>query len=530
MVCGKPIASDSQPPRSPMSRKPVLLIILDGWGIRAARAGNAAALAHTPNFDRWLATCERSIIHSSGEHVGLTPGQMGNSEVGHLNLGAGRIVYQDISRIANSIADGSLARHPILQDAFANLKASGKQLHLIGLLGSGGVHSHSDHLFALLGIAKAAGIDPILHVITDGRDTPTQQGIHFCAELCQQLESLGIGRIATVSGRYYAMDRDQRWQRTLRAYAAMVERRSDTHAPDAMSAIRQSYNSGVTDEFLAPTVISGENLAIDAGDALLCHNFRADRMRQLARAFVRRDFDAAAQFQPVANLRLITMTEYLDGLTDDVLFPVELLDNTLSETISRAGLTQYHSAETEKYPHVTFFFNGRREAPFPGETRHIVPSPKVATYDLKPEMSARELTAATLRRLRDADDDFLLVNFANPDMVGHSGSLDAAIQAVAVVDDCAGQLVNAALAKGGAALVTADHGNCERMVDPLTGAAHTYHTVAPVSLFALAADAAYDLRSWGRLADVAPTALDLLGIAQPADMTGSSLILGQRAL
>ena len=513
-----------------MPRKPVLLIILDGWGMRAARAGNAVALAQTPNFDRWLHSCERSIIHSSGEHVGLTPGQMGNSEVGHLNLGAGRIVYQDISRIANAIADGGLARHPILQSAFAKLRRSGKQLHLVGLLGSGGVHSHSDHLGALLNIAKSAGIDPVLHVITDGRDTPTQQGLHFCAELCEALESLGIGRIATVSGRYYAMDRDQRWQRTLRAYAAMVERKGDVLAGDAMTAIRQSYAAGVTDEFIAPTVIAGENLAIEASDALLCYNFRADRMRQLARAFVLRDFDEADQFLPVADLRLMSMTHYLDGLTDDVLFPVELLDNTLAETISRAGLTQYHSAETEKYPHVTFFFNGRREAPFRGETRHIVPSPKVATYDLQPEMSARELTAATLRRLRDADDDFLLVNFANPDMVGHTGSLDAATEAVAVVDDCAGQLVNAALAKGGVAIVTADHGNCERMIDPLTGAPHTYHTVAPVSLFVMAADAAYDLRSWGRLADVAPTALDLLGIAQPADMTGKGLILGQRAL
>ncbi len=513
-----------------MPRKPVLLIILDGWGMRATQAGNAVALAHTPNFDRWLRACERSIIHSSGEHVGLTPGQMGNSEVGHLNLGAGRIVYQDISRIANAIAAGELARHPILLEAFANLRRDGKKLHLIGLLGSGGVHSHSDHLYALLDIAKFAGIDPALHVITDGRDTPTQQGIDFCAELCERLGALGVGRIAAVSGRYYAMDRDQRWERTLRAYEAMVSRRSNVQAPDAMTAIRQSYAAGVSDEFIAPTVIPGDNLAIEAGDALLCYNFRADRMRQLTRAFALRDFDAAAQFQLVPDLRLITMTAYLDGLTDDVLFPVELLENTLAETISRAGMTQYHSAETEKYPHVTFFFNGRREAPFPGETRHIVPSPKVATYDLQPAMSARELTAATLQRLRDADDDFLLVNFANPDMVGHTGSLAAAIEAVTVVDECAGQLVEAALAKGGAAIVTADHGNCERMIDPLTGAPHTYHTVAPVSLFALAADVAYDLRSWGRLADVAPTALELLGIPQPPDMTGGSLILGQRAL
>ncbi len=511
-----------------MPRTPVLLIILDGWGIREARAGNAIALADTPNMDRWLAQNERSIIHSSGEHVGLTPGQMGNSEVGHLNLGAGRIVYQDISRIANAIDDGSLARHPVLHDAFASLQRAGRQLHLTGLLGSGGVHSHSDHLLALLEIAKSAGIDPVLHLITDGRDTPTQQAEHFCADLCERLADLGVGRIATISGRYYAMDRDQRWERTQRAYAAMVERQSDRHAPDAIAAIREAYDSGFTDEFLPPTVITGEGLAIEAGDALLCFNFRADRMRQLCRAFSKRDFATAESFAPIADLRLITMTAYQDGLADKVLFPVELLGDTLAETISRAGKTQYHSAETEKYPHVTFFFSGRTEAPFPGETRHIVPSPKVATYDLQPEMSARQLTDATLARLDEADDDFLLVNFANPDMVGHTGSLEAAVKAVSVVDGCAGQLVAAVTGKGGAAIVTADHGNCERMRDPLTGAAHTYHTVAPVPLFVLDAKYSYDLRSWGRLADVAPTVLDLLDIAAPPAMTGRSLILGAR--
>lgn len=513
-----------------MPRRPVLLIILDGWGIREARAGNAIALAHSPNMDRWLAENERSIIHSSGEHVGLTPGQMGNSEVGHLNLGAGRIVYQDISRIAKAIADGSLARHPILHDAFASLKRAGRKLHLTGLLGDGGVHSHSDHLLALLEVAKSAGIDPVLHIITDGRDTPTQQAEPFCADLCARLADMEVGRIATVSGRYYAMDRDQRWQRTQLAYAAMVERHSDRRAPDAMTAIRDSYAADITDEFIEPAVIAGDDLAIEAGDALLCFNFRADRMRQLCRAFSKRDFAAAENFAPVADLRLITMTAYQDGLTDDVLFPVELLADTLAETISRAGKTQYHSAETEKYPHVTFFFNGRAEAPFPGETRHIVPSPKVATYDLQPEMSARQLTDATLTRLDEADDDFLLVNFANPDMVGHTGSLEAAVKAVSVVDACAGELVAAVMGKGGAAIVTADHGNCERMIDQVTGAAHTYHTVAPVPLFVLDAKYFYDLRSWGRLADVAPTALDLLGIAAPPAMAGRSLILGAREL
>ena len=512
-----------------MARKPVLLIILDGWGIREAEAGNAVALARTPNYDRWLRTRERTIVHSSGEHVGLTPGQMGNSEVGHLNLGAGRIVYQDISRIANAIADGAFAQNPVLVDALAQVKRRGTKLHLIGLLGAGGVHSHSDHLYALLDIARAKGVDPALHLITDGRDTPTREAERFCAELVGKIAALGVGRIATVSGRYYAMDRDQRWERTHCAYDAMAFRRAAASAPDALSAIQQSYARDVTDEFIEPTVIaSDEDLRISAGDALLCYNFRADRMRQLTRAFIKRDFAAAENFQPIADLRLITMTEYMAGLTDDVLFPVELLSNTLAETLSVAGMTQYHTAETEKYPHVTFFFNGRNESPFPGETRVIVPSPKVATYDLQPEMSARELAAETLRRLATHNDDFVLVNFANPDMVGHTGSLPAAITAVETVDACAGELVEAATGKGGVAIVTADHGNCERMVDPTTGAPHTYHTVGPVSLFVIDEAHYYDLRSWGRLADVAPTVLDLLGVAQPPEMTGTSLIVARR--
>ena len=512
-----------------MTRKPILLIVLDGWGIRETEAGNAVALADTPNFDRWLRTCERAIVHTSGQHVGLTPGQMGNSEVGHLNLGAGRIVYQDISRIANAIADGSLAENPVLQSGLSALKTTGMNLHLIGLLGSGGVHSHSDHLYALLDIARQNDIDPLLHLITDGRDTPTQAGVKFCAELLDRIAELGCGRVATVSGRYYAMDRDQRWGRTRQAYDAMAFRRADDSAPDAIRAIQRAYDKGVGDEFILPTVVGqGAGWGISPGDVLLCFNFRADRMRQLARAFVKRDFAGAEDFAPIDDLRLLTMTEYMDGLTDDVLFPVELLSNTLAETLSRAGMTQYHTAETEKYPHVTFFFNGRNETPFPGETRHIVPSPKVATYDLQPQMSAPELTEATLKRLVTHEDDFLLVNFANPDMVGHTGSLPAAIQAVESVDACAGELVAAVVDQGGVAIVTADHGNCERMIDAVTGEPHTYHTVGPVSLFVIDAKGRFDLHSWGRLADVAPTVLELLGVAQPPEMTGTSLIRARR--
>ncbi len=474
---------------------------------------------------------ERTIVHSSGEHVGLVPGQMGNSEVGHLNLGAGRIVYQDISRVTNAIAEGTLADNAILQDALDYLRRSGKKLHLIGLLGSGGVHSHRDHLYALMDIAKVKGINPVLHLITDGRDTPTRNGIEFCLDVMAKIIADDNGRVATVSGRYYAMDRDQRWDRTRLAYDAMAFRVSEKSATDALTAIQQSYDSGVTDEFIVPTVIgSDDSLKVDAGDMLLSYNFRADRMRQLAQAFVKRDFDGAEHFHSIADLRLITMTEYMEGLTEKVLFPVVLLRNTIAETISNAGKTQYHSAETEKYPHVTFFFNGRNERPFRGETRMIVPSPHVATYDLQPEMSANVLREETLKRLREADDDFLLVNFANPDMVGHTGSLPAAITAVETVDACAGELVDAVVKTGGVAIVTADHGNCERMIDEVTGEPHTYHTVGPVSLFVIDDKFYYDLRSWGRLADVAPTVLDLMGIAAPQEMTGESLIRTARPM
>ena len=513
-----------------MARKPVMLIVLDGWGIRAAEHGNAVVQGHTPNFDHWMKTRERAIIHTSGEHVGLAPGQMGNSEVGHLNLGAGRIVYQDSSRIAKAIADGTLNRHPILQDSLRTLRHSGRKLHLIGLLGNGGVHSHSQHLYALMDIAKMSGVNPVLHLITDGRDTPTQKGIEFCRAALDKIEADQNGRIGSVSGRYYAMDRDRRWKRTRRAYEAMAFRQSEQTAADALSAIQDAYDRGVTDEFIPPTVVGADDsLKIKAGDVLLCYNFRADRMRQLAQAFAQRDFEAADAFQPLDSLQLVTMTQYMEGLTDKILFPVELLSNTLAETISKAGKTQYHIAETEKYPHITFFFNGRIEAPFAGETRKIVPSPQVAAYDLQPEMSAAQLTAAALKRLRQADDDFILVNFANPDMVGHTGSLAAAIKAVETVDDCAGKLVAAALEKGGVAIVTADHGNCERMIDA-TGAAHTYHTAGPVALFVIDGRHNVDLHSWGRLADVAPTVLDLMAIEPPPEMTGKSLIRARREL
>jgi 2,3-bisphosphoglycerate-independent phosphoglycerate mutase len=499
-----------------------MLLILDGWGIREFEHGNAVVQANTPNFDRWLKTRERSIVEASGEAVGLTPDQMGNSEVGHLNLGAGRIVYQDITAINMAIKTGTLSQNETLAEAFAKARSAGGRVHLVGLVSDGGVHSHIDHLFALLGITQAEGLETLVHVITDGRDTPPNSGLGFVQRLQEHLVQTGHGRIVSVAGRYYTMDRDKRWERTRRGYD-VIAHHTGTVMESALAAVQAAYDAGVTDEFVEPVVIGeGADAAVRAGDVVIFYNFRADRMRQIVQAFVQPQaiaFDGA----PVEGVHYVTFTEYMDDLPVGVVFGKERLKNTLAETISKAGLKQYHSAETEKYPHVTFFFNGRNEEPFPGEDRKIVPSPKVATYDLKPEMSALELTEATLERIASGQDSFILVNFANPDMVGHTGVLSAAIKAVETVDACAGRLVEAWNAQGGVAIVTADHGNCERMVEELTGAAHTYHTTNPVSLFVIG-EGYYKLRPSGILADVAPTVLDLLGVAQPAEMTGRTLL------
>ena len=501
---------------------PVMLLILDGWGVRSMREGNAVAQARTPRHDAWLRGYERSLLQSSGEAVGLVPGQMGNSEVGHLNLGAGRVVYQDISRIDRAIADGSLARHKDLQASLARVQAEGRNLHLIGLLGPGGVHSHQRHLHALLEIAAGAGVSPVLHVITDGRDTPVDGSKGYLADLEAAIQATGAGQTATVCGRYFAMDRDRRWDRTRMAFDAMVKRQGQ-RAKGATQAIQAAGSRGESDEFITPTVIGDDSLAIQDGDCLLFFNFRADRMRQLLLAFSGDSPDGEVIFDPPQDLNLLTFTHYMDGTPARALFPVERLANTLAEWLSMHGRSQYHSAETEKYPHVTFFFNGRREEPWPGESRAIIPSPQVATYDLAPEMSAAALTRATLERLESCHDDFLLVNFANPDMVGHTGSLPAAVAAVECVDECAGQLVDEVLAKGGAAVVTADHGNCERMIDLRSGGPHTWHTRGPVALFVI--DGVYrELRDCGILADVAPTILELMGMEAPPEMTGQSLL------
>jgi 2,3-bisphosphoglycerate-independent phosphoglycerate mutase len=507
-----------------MSKKPVMLVILDGWGIREMQEGNAVLLGNTPNYDRWTRNLERAVVDASEEAVGLIRGQMGNSEVGHLNLGAGRVVYQDITRIYNAIQEKTLADQPGLKSAFDRARA-GAKVHFIGLVSDGGVHSHIDHLIALLDAARSQNVSPVIHVITDGRDTPTSSGLGFVKQIEEYIAQTGVGKIASVSGRYYAMDRDKRWDRVYKAYEAMTFHRADFHAASASEAIQNSYDSGVTDEFILPAIIGeADGTTINDGDALVFYNFRADRMREIVQMFTLPENITGLTYELPQNLAITTMTGYMDGLPVTVLFDKDNLNNTLAETISRAGLKQYHSAETEKYPHVTFFFNGGREEPFPGEERRIIPSPKdVATYDLKPEMSAYDLTEATLQRIADHDDDFILINFANPDMVGHTGSLDAAIKAVETVDECASKLVDAILAKGGVAIVTADHGNCERMVELSTGEAHTYHTTNPVGLFVIGAGY-YVLRPRGKLADVAPTVLDLLGVPQPAEMTGISLV------
>ena len=504
--------------------RPVGLIVLDGWGIREKESGNAVLQAQTPNYDRWLAEYERAILDASGEEVGLPPDQMGNSEVGHLNLGAGRIVYQDLTRIDKAIREGAFFENGTLRTAADHVEKYGGKLHLIGLLGGGGVHSSSRHLYALLEFAHRRGIEPVLQVITDGRDTPPQSGINFLTELEEQLAKWG-GKIGSVSGRYHIMDRDRRWPRIELAYRALVHGEGE-RAATAAAAIINAYEAGVTDEFIKPTVIENQgDTLIAPGDCLIFFNFRADRMRQIVRAFARDDF-SEFELADLPNLRVVSMTQYANDLPTAVLFPEQEIVNPLAAVLSQHGLKQFHAAETEKYAHVTYFFNGGEETPFEGEERLLVQSPKVATYDLQPEMSAPELAARVVDRIQTQADDFILVNFANPDMVGHTGVLAAAVAACETVDECANQIVQALLAKGGVALITADHGNAERMMDEVSGGPHTYHTTNPVSFIMIGLDY-FAPRPRGILADVAPTVLELLGVSQPPEMTGRSLLRHQ---
>ena len=515
--------------------RPVLLVIRDGWGERDEIEGNGVKLARTPYDDRWRAECPFTLVRAAGKDVGLPTGQMGNSEVGHLNLGAGFIVRQDITVIDDSIADGTFFTNPVLCTAFRTVRDRGTALHLIGLLGPGGVHSHVNHTKALLELAKREGLERVyVHLFTDGRDTMPQSGIEFARDLLAFMAERQIGRVASVVGRYYAMDRDKRWERTKQAYD-LLTRGIGRPAPDPLTAIQRSYDDGVTDEFIKPAVIvdeAGQPVAtIGDGDAIVCFNFRADRVRQISRAFTLPDFDGFER-EMLRDLIYIAMTEYEKNMPYQVAFQNDDVAAPLAKVISDAGLRQFHAAETEKYPHVTFFFNGGREHPFPGEDWQIVPSPKdVPTYDLKPEMSAYGVRDVVLHAIASDQYDFILVNYANPDMVGHTGVIPAVVKACEVVDECTGAIVDAVVARGGVALVMADHGNAELMIDPETGGPHTAHTTNPVPTYLIAAPGLgldkgqVALRDGGRLADVAPTILDLLGLDPAPQMTGKSLIV-----
>lgn len=506
-------------------QQPIALVILDGWGIGPAEDPfNAIAKAGTRHIALLAELYPSTTLVCSGEAVGLPAGQMGNSEVGHLNIGAGRIVYQELTRISKDIREGGFFVNPVLVDIASRAKASGGALHLMGLLSDGGVHSHIDHLYALLELAKRQGLKRVfVHAFLDGRDVPPANALEYVAALEAKMAELGVGCIATIAGRYWAMDRDKRWERTEKAYAAMVYR-DGLHAPSARAAVEAAYARGETDEFVTPTVVDGcGDGAIKADDGVIFFNFRPDRARQLTRAFVDSRFGGFDRRYGYLPLHFATMTQYDETLDVPVAYAPQILRNTLGEVISQAGLTQLRIAETEKYAHVTYFFNGGDERPFTNEDRVLIPSPKVATYDLQPEMSAPAVTDRAVAEIRSGKYDFIVLNYANGDMVGHSGKFEAAVQAVATVDECVGRVVAAMRQRGGIVCITADHGNAECMRDE-TGEPFTAHTTNEVP-FILVADA-YRGRTLRRgiLADIAPTILELAGLAIPPEMTGRSLL------
>ncbi|MFA5591116.1 MAG: 2,3-bisphosphoglycerate-independent phosphoglycerate mutase [Lysobacteraceae bacterium] len=506
-----------------MSRpKPVLLLILDGWGQRDDPTDNAIAQAHLPHWRGLLRSCPHTLIHTSGLRVGLPDGQMGNSEVGHMNLGAGRVVYQDLTRIDAAIADGSFFDNAELVAACQGAIANNGTLHLFGLLSPGGVHSHEDHIFAMLELARRQGVPRIaVHAFLDGRDTPPRSAASSIERLLEHCTKVPGAHVASVSGRYFAMDRDNRWERVEKAYLAIAEAQASARATDARSALEAAYAREENDEFVQPTVIDGARPMRD-GDAVVFMNFRADRARQLSASFVQPEFSGFVRPRVIALSRFVCLTEYDATLPAPLAFAPENLVNTLPEVLASHGLSQLRIAETEKYAHVTFFFSGGRETRWPGEERILVPSPDVPTYDLKPEMSAPEVTAKLVDAIEQQRYDVIICNLANPDMVGHTGSLSAAIRAAEAVDDALGALAAAIRKVGGEMLVTADHGNLEMMRDAATGQAHTAHTTGPVPLVYLGRPAT--LREDGALKDVAPTLLHLLGIAQPQEMSGHALV------
>ena len=503
--------------------KPLMLCIMDGFGCRDDARANAIHTAKTPNLDRLFATCPHTRIGASGMDVGLPDGQMGNSEVGHTNIGAGRVVYQELTRITKAIRDGDFFENDVLKAAMDNAKKPGAALHLYGLLSDGGVHSHNTHLYGLLEMAKREGVENVfIHCFMDGRDTPPASGRDYVKQLMDKCRELGVGTVATVSGRYYAMDRDNRWDRVEKAYNALVLGEGE-HADCPLCAMKNSYDAGVTDEFVLPTVTC-EGGRIKAGDSVVFFNFRPDRAREITRTLVDPDFSGFERKNGFFPLYYVCFTQYDATMPNvQVAFRPQSLANTLGAYLAACGKTQLRIAETEKYAHVTFFFNGGVEAPCANEDRALIASPKVATYDLKPEMSAYEVADECVRRIESDRYDVIILNFANCDMVGHTGVFDAAVAAVEAVDACAGRVIDAVLAKGGAVLLTADHGNADYMADE-DGTPFTAHTTNPVPfLVAGAGDVA--LREGGRLADIAPTMLRLMGLPQPAEMTGESIVL-----
>ena len=502
-------------------KKPLVLMILDGFGI-AGEKGNAIKAANTPNLDKLFAANPNTQIGASGLDVGLPDGQMGNSEVGHTNIGAGRIVYQELTRITKSIKDGDFDTNEAFLKAMDNVKAHNSALHLMGLLSNGGVHSHNEHLYALLELAKKQGIEKVyVHALLDGRDVPPTSGKDFVQELMDKMAEIGVGRVATVMGRYYAMDRDNRWERVGKAYAAMVYGEGE-HAACPVCAVENSYAAGVTDEFVVPTVIDGAQ-PVSANDSVIFFNFRPDRAREITRTFVDPDFTGFERKNGFFPLVYVCMTQYDKTMPNvEVAFKPQTLKNTFGEYISKKGLTQLRIAETEKYAHVTFFFNGGVEKQYPGEDRILVNSPKVATYDLQPEMSAYEVTDKMVEAVKSGKYDVIILNFANCDMVGHTGVFEAARAAVEAVDTCVGRVADAVAEMQGVILLTADHGNADKMFED-DGSPFTAHTTNPVPFCVIGYPC--KLRTGGKLADIAPTMLKILGLPQPAEMDGESLIL-----
>ncbi|MEM8971565.1 MAG: 2,3-bisphosphoglycerate-independent phosphoglycerate mutase [Pseudomonadota bacterium] len=518
-------------PSSPSeAARPVVLCILDGWGLRDETQDNAIALGSTPNWDRLILTCPTAQLACSGADVGLPDGQMGNSEVGHLNLGAGRVVWQDLPRINRAIDDGSLCSSPTLQDFIAKLKASGGTCHLVGLVSPGGVHAHQEHIAALAKIVSAAGVTVHIHALTDGRDTAPESAAGYVARLELAIAGVANIQISTVCGRYFAMDRDNRWERVSRAYNLIVSGEANGSFVNACDAIKASYASGTTDEFIEP-VRRTDYGGMREGDGILYANFRADRVRELLSAILEPAFDGFERSRTATLAAALGMVTYSDRLGEicETIFPPVPVANTLGEVVARAGRRQLRAAETEKYPHVTYFFNGGEETPNDGEERLLVPSPKVATYDLQPEMSAPELTEKLAEKIRSNAYDVFIINYANGDMVGHTGDLSAAKRAVETVDASIGILEKALLEVGGTMLIIADHGNCETMFDREAGVPHTAHTLNPVPAVLVNCQRKGVAVVNGRLADVAPTILDLMGLEQPEDMTGASLLNTTRA-